>query len=126
MIRSTALAVLGVSLASVAVSQLIFKATLPRLAAHWAVSQSYAAVARAAAHDPMLWLGIVLVLLGATCWYAAMSGLPLSLMMPMSGLIAPVVSVGAYLVFGETLTPAKCAAITVIASGVAWLGYLNT
>jgi len=126
MTRSTALFIFAVGLATVAISQLILKAAVPRLAERWAISQSYSAVAAATLADPLLWIGVLLVLIGASCWYLAMMGLPLSLMMPMSGVIAPVVSVGAYLVFGEALSPAKCAAIAVIAAGVAWLGYLNT
>jgi drug/metabolite transporter (DMT)-like permease len=80
---------------------------------------------RLALADPLLWFAGLLILLGVICWYLSMTRLPLSLMLPLAAAIAPVVSVGAYFLLGEVLTPAKIAAIAMITVGVSWLGWLN-
>ncbi len=126
MTKMTALLTLGISLVAVAISQLAFKAAFTRLAEHWAPGHAYGTTAWRVAADPLIWTAVVLVLLGAACWYLAMIRLPLSLMLPMASVISPIVSIGAYFMLGESLTPAKVAAILMIAAGVAWLGWLNT
>ena len=68
----------------------------------------------------------LLVVAGALCWYTALFKLPVSLMLPVAGVIAPIVSIGAHFLLGENLTPAKTSAILIIMTGVMWLGWLNS
>ena len=64
----------------------------------------------------------MLVVAGAICWYLALLRLPVSFMLPVAALIAPVTAVGANLFLGETLTVGKACAILTIMGGVIWLG----
>jgi drug/metabolite transporter (DMT)-like permease len=121
----SAVAVFVLSLSSTALSQLVIKARLTTAASDTAETGTLAATLMRAISDPWTWLGIVLVLIGVVCWYLAMIRLPLSLMLPMAGVIAPVVSVLACVLLGEQVSAAKMAAIATITSGVIWLGWLN-
>lgn len=112
------------SLTAVALSQLILKARFSHLGLSG--HDSFLPILSRVLSDPLCWIAAALVVGGAACWYLAMIGLPLSFMLPTAGIVAPIVSLGAYLLLGESLTPAKLAAILVIASGVAWLGWLNS
>ncbi|MGE7470866.1 hypothetical protein ACQKLX_15585 [Bosea sp. NPDC003192] len=116
---------LAISLASVSISQLIFKARLTALSASSEIGLSIANTALAILGDKSMWIGGVFLIVGFLSWYLAMMRLPLSLMLPMSALIAPVASIGAFMLLGEHLSLAKFAAIMVIVSGAAWLGWLN-
>jgi drug/metabolite transporter (DMT)-like permease len=115
---------LGTALATVSIAQLLFKSRLMRLN-DAAVKLSLIEMLCAAMADPLIWLGAIILLVGVCCWYFAMIELPLSLMLPMSSVVTPIVSISAVLLFGENLTLAKLTAILVILVGVAWLGYLN-
>lgn len=126
MTRANAVICLSVSLAAVAISQITLKASLIRLERAWMPGQSYRQFAWLVLTDPANWMAVALMTIGVVGWYLAMLRLPLSLMLPMSGFIAPVVTVGAWAVLGETLSLPKIAAIVTIAAGVAWLGWLNT
>jgi drug/metabolite transporter (DMT)-like permease len=116
---------LAVSLASVSISQLIFKARLTALSASSKIGLSITDTALAILEDKSMWVGGVFLIVGFLTWYLAMMRLPLSLMLPMSALIAPVASIAAFMLLGEHLSPAKFAAIMVIVAGAAWLGWLN-
>lgn len=124
MTKGISLAALTVSLAAVAVSQLVFKARLPLAAAYG--NRPLHVAAWHALSDPLLWVGGVLVLVGVICWYVAMIRLPLSFMLPMAALLAPTGSIGAYYFLGEDLTFSKISAILIIAAGAIWLGWLNS
>lgn len=124
--KSTATIALAVSLTSVAASQLLFKMSFAHIERGMTAGQSYLTIALRALADPLLCLAVLFVLVGAFCWYFAMIRLPLTLMLPMSGIIAPIVSLGAWLALGESMTMAKAAAIMLISIGVVWLGWLNS
>lgn len=126
MTKTTAFLTLAASLGTVAISQLLFKARLMDLHQDADLRSTLLAAAGRAARDPLLWLAVVMVLVGAICWYLSMIRLPLSFMLPMAAAIAPVVSISAHFLLGEALTAAKIAAILTVAAGVAWLGWLNT
>lgn len=123
--RTQALILLAVSLAAVTGSQLLFKAGMVRTLAQRHSDPTVSAMVWRVLADPLIWLAIALVLVGVATWYLAMVRLPLSLMLPMAGIVAPLVSIGAYVILGEALTSAKVAAISVIAFGVAWLAWLS-
>lgn len=125
MTRMQALLVFAISLSSVAVSQLLLKAGLTRLASDGIQPASLIEQVRRGIADPLLWTGGALLVTGMLCWYVAMTRLPLSLMMPLAALIAPAVALGAWACLGEPLTLMKIAAISVIAVGAIWLGWLN-
>ena len=125
MTRMMALVVLAVSLASVTASQLILKVRMGPLSALLHMGQPWTAVLMRALADPYMWLGGACVAVGGACWYLAMTKLPLSLMLPVSSVIAPCASIGAYYFLGENLSLAKVSAIIVIMVGVSWLGWLN-
>lgn len=86
----------------------------------------FADAATRALSDPLTWVAGSLVVIGAGCWYLALTRLPLSLMLPVAGLVAPIVAIAAHFALGESLSIAKLAAIFVIAFGVIWLGFLQT
>jgi drug/metabolite transporter (DMT)-like permease len=125
MTKVIAMTLLAVSLCTVAASQLLFKYAFSRHDWQLAAGETWFTLGWRLMLNPAVWAGAILVLVGVVCWYLAMIRLPLSLMLPMAGIIAPVVSVAAYFLLGEILTPAKFAAILLIAGGVAWLGLLN-
>jgi drug/metabolite transporter (DMT)-like permease len=120
--QGTAILILAVSIVSVAISQLVLKARLqqPELAS-WRAGE-WQRMLLVAASDPVVWLGIFLVLVGAACWYVALTRLPVSFMLPVAALIAPITTIGAYFFLDEGLTLNKLAAIGVIVVGVVWLG----
>jgi drug/metabolite transporter (DMT)-like permease len=76
--------------------------------------------------DPYLWIAGFMMLAGAISWYAALSRLPLSLLVPAGATIAPLVAIGAHLGLGESLSWSQSSAILVIAIGVFWLGLTRT
>ncbi len=125
MTRSAALSTLGISILSVASSQLLFKGRMIAVGSLVETALAERRIPWFLLEDLRLWLAIVLLLLGASCWYLSMTKLPLSLMLPIGGMIAPIVSVGAWAFLGESLTAQKLAAILVIASGVVWLGLVE-
>lgn len=117
--QGTAILALAVSIISVAASQLVLKARLQRpQLAPWGWQRALLE----AACDPVIWLGIFLVLLGAACWYVALTRLPVSFMLPVAAVIAPMTAIGAHFFLGEGLTLNKLAAIGLITMGVVWLG----
>lgn len=126
MTNSSAMLSLTISLSTIAAAQLLLKARLALLGYEADLVPTVTATMQRAVSDPWFWCAGGLVLTSAITWYAAMLRLPLSLMLPLAALLAPMVSIGAWALLGEDLTPAKCAAITVIAAGTAWLGWLNS
>lgn len=123
MTRSAALVLLAISIGSVAVSQLLFKAALSGFATEQ--TTSWRELAGSMLLERSVWLAVLLVAVGVVGWYGAMIKLPLSFMLPIAGVIAPVVSILASVFLGEHLSPAKMSAIILIAIGVTWLGWLN-
>lgn len=122
----TALLVFAVSLVSVAGSQLLFKTRMMQLGE---ISGSGSPILTGLSRllvDPLFWVAGLIVAVGAVCWYSAMVKLPLSFMLPIASLIAPMTAVGAYFWLGESLPPEKLAAIAWIAIGAVWLGYLSS
>lgn len=125
MSKQIAVLVFVAGLACVAASQLIVKARFTTLGTGWTQDIPWVTMLGRVLTDPIIILGGMLVVIGAVCWYVALTKLPLSLMLPAAGIVGPVVSIGAYFLLGEALTLSKLAAISTIAVGVAWLGWLN-
>jgi drug/metabolite transporter (DMT)-like permease len=122
----TALLVFAVSLISVAGSQLLFKTRMMQLGEVSGADSTIFTVLSRLLVDPLFWGAGLMVGVGAVCWYSAMIKLPLSFMLPIASLIAPMTAVGAYFWLGESLPPEKLAAIAWIAVGAVWLGYLSS
>ena len=121
-----ALAALAASIVLMAGAQLLLKARLNVLGHQRA--ESVGGLWRTLLDglgDPLIWAAGLVIGVAAACWYSAMLRLPISLMLPLAGLIAPIVSIGAWLLLGESLSAAKIAAILLIAGGAAWLGWLS-
>ena len=125
MTRAIAFILFTMSLLTVAASQLLFKARLTLLGETVDSSRPMLASISRTLADPWLWAAALLVATGAACWYLAMIKLPLGFMLPLASMIAPFVTIGAWLFLNEGLTPPKLAAVAVIALGAAWLGWLN-
>lgn len=126
MTQLTALLLFAASLISVAGSQLLFKTRMMQVSEISASGSPILAGLSRLLVDPLIWVAGLMVAVGAVCWYSAMIKLPLSFMLPMASLIAPMTAVGAYFLLGESLSPEKLAAIAWIAIGAVWLGYLSS
>lgn len=123
--KTQAFLVLGISLLSTAGSQLVLKSRLSPLSDAYRSGAPWTAILVRAASDAHIWAGAGLVVIGAACWYLALTRLPISLMLPVSAVIGPIASAGAYFFLGEHLTPEKIGAIALILAGATWLGWLN-
>lgn len=120
-----ALAVFMLGLASIASSQLIVKWRFGTIGASLAHGAGLIDIARAGLADKWLWGAALLIGTGVVSWYAAMVRLPLTLMLPIGGIVSPIVVVGAHYLLGEPLSGGQVAAIALITVGVAMLGYLQ-
>ena len=120
-----ALIVFFIGLASIASSQLIVKWRYGVIGPALPASAGPLDIARAVISDPWLWVAAVLIGTGVLTWYTAMTRLPLTLMMPLGGIVSPLVVIGAYLFLNEPLTAGQMVAVLIIAAGVALLGYLH-
>lgn len=126
MIRtSTAYAAFCVSIAAFIVSQLLIKSRFEHLGIGDALDRGLGAVAGLLLRDSACWFAGTLVVVGGLSWYIAMTRMPLHMMLPLSAIITPATSIGAYLLFGEQLSAQKWAAIGLITAGVAWLGSMR-
>ena len=119
---STAYGAYIVSIGAYVVSQLVIKSRFERLGVGDALANGIASGAGLVLRDLACWLAGILVLVGALCWYIAMTKLPIRLMVPMAAVIAPAASIGAYFFLGEQLSLEKILAIGLITIGAAWLG----
>lgn len=126
MSQAIATFIFAFSLVSVAGSQLLFKTRMTHLADLAGSPNPLTTGFARLVFDPLFWLAMLMVAVGAVCWYAAMVKLPLSFMLPIASLIAPMTAIGAYFWLGETLSLEKLAAIIWIATGAVWLGYLSS
>lgn len=114
------------SLVLVATSQLLIKWVMNLSSADENIVPSFSDIVMGIVQNPIAWLAIVMFGIGGIFWYLSMLKLPLTLMLPVSASIAPLVSIGAHFFLGEPLPPVKIAAIMLIAFGVAWLAWLST
>ena len=117
---------LTISLLSLAISQTLTKWRFMVLTGHHqaeSAPSSKAALLQQAITDPWLWGAFFLILSGAIFWYTAMTRLPLSLMLPMAGILSPLVTIMAHVFLKEPVSVGQMAAILLIATGVVWLGY---
>lgn len=121
----TAYGMIAVAIILASAAQLLIKARFDALQIGHLKEQSLWMLIVQLLGDAGLWVAGVMMISCAVLWYAALTRLPLSFVLPATAIIAPLVSVGAYFLLGEELTLAKSAAILVIATGVAWLGYLQ-
>ena len=116
---------LGISLVSVAASQLLIKSRFEALGIGATADRGIAATMVAIMGDFGTWCAALLVASGALLWYFALSRLPVHVMLPLAALIGPLTSAGAYFFLGEPVTAPKMAAIALIATGAAWLASLQ-
>jgi drug/metabolite transporter (DMT)-like permease len=127
MIRhATALLLLATAIVLMSATQLLFKARFSMLARVHEQTVRLTDIIRSALADPLMWVAGAMLLIAAAGWYLSMLRLPISLMLPLASLVAPIATIGAWLILGEPVTPAKLTAILVIAAGAAWLGWLNS
>ena len=117
---------LVVSLFCLAGSQILVKWRFGVLCLDSHEARSWPTWARIVLSDVGLWFAGLLIFGGAAAWYASMTRLPLSLMLPVGGVVSPLVAVGAHLLLGERLTPLEFVIILVIAGGVAALAFLQS
>lgn len=116
----------AISLLAAVISQLLMKSRFENLGASAALDRGVLDFVLLVMADWQCWIAGFLLVVGAGCWYLAMTRLPIHFMLPLAALIAPAASVGAWLFLGEPLTAAKIMAISVIAAGAIWLGTLQT
>ena len=126
MTKSIGFLLFAVSLVTVTASQILFKARMTLIGEVFASERPILFSLFRLLADPLIWAAGLMVVVGAACWYTAMVKLPISFMLPMASLIAPMAAVGAYFFLGESLSPAKLAAIAFIAVGATWLGWLSS
>ena len=117
---------LGLRLAVVAVSQLLIKSRFEQLRVGELIDRyEFFSAAKIILADAGCWGIGLLIVIGAALWYLSIARLPLHFVLPLSALIAPSVSIGAYIFLKEQLSMSKMAAIVMIAAGAAWLGALQ-
>ncbi len=114
------LAILAIFLVSS--SQLIIKWRFEKLAIGQRADQSLWGTVATMLSDPFLWFAGFFIVASAASWYAALSRLPLSFMLPLGATVAPLVVLGANIWLGEEVSASQAAAIAVIAISVGWLG----
>ena len=120
--RTLSFGLLVVAILAVAASQVLIKSRLHAPVDDAGVEQGFLRLVVALLGDWQAWLAGFIMVGAAACWYLAMVRLPVSLMIALSGTISPLVAIGAHFALGETLGPAKLAAIALISVGVIWLG----
>ncbi|OXT02642.1 hypothetical protein B7H23_07075 [Notoacmeibacter marinus] len=120
---ATSLVLLALSIMSVASSQLILKWRLGDLTGEGDGRLPLSRFIWAAVSDVWVWAGGALIIVSAAMWYAALTRLPLSFMMPAAALIAPITVIFAYFLLREPVSLGQASAILVITAGVAWLSY---
>lgn len=124
--KGTAYALVLLAVSLVSASQLLIKSRFDALNVGSRQGYGLADTLLIVASDPRLWAAGCFMVLGALSWYAALSRLPLSFMIPIGAAVAPLVALGAHLWLGEQLSSAQMAAIIVIAAGIVWLSLLQT
>jgi drug/metabolite transporter (DMT)-like permease len=122
---STAYIAYAISICAYIVSQLLIKSRLEKLGVGDALAKNVVAGIALVLRDLGCWIGAILVLVGALCWYVAMTKLPIRFMTPMAAVIIPAAALGGYLFLGEQFAWEKTVAIGVITVGVVWLGSMG-
>ena len=120
-----ALVLMGLSMLCVAGAQILVKWRFGVMGLDRNSERTWFDLAALFVTDGGLWVAGLLILAGAVTWYAALTRLPLTLMLPVGGIISPLVAIGAHLLLGERLTPSQLAAILIISAGVALLASLQ-
>jgi drug/metabolite transporter (DMT)-like permease len=120
-----ALALMSLSMLCVAGSQILVKWRFGAMGLDRNNERTWFDLAALFVTDGGLWVAGLLVVAGAATWYAALTKLPLTLMLPVGGIISPLVAIGAHLLLGERLTPSQLVAILIISAGVALLASLQ-
>ncbi|MCB1097056.1 MAG: hypothetical protein KDN22_15895 [Verrucomicrobiae bacterium] len=113
-----ALALAFLSIALMAVSQLVFKAASLRLAATSEPAEKPRGSFFAMIAQPQVIMALGLNGCAAVCWLLALSRLDLSYAAPLLSLNYLLVPVGAFLLFREKVSRQRILAILVICSGV--------
>lgn len=123
-VNPVGLTILGLSLLSAAVSQVVIKWRLGALAPGGVVD--IPGFVRLAIADGWMWFGGCLLVGAATLWYLALSRLPLSFAMPFATLMTPLVITMSVVLLGEHITSQQIVATAVIVAGALWLGILRS
>ena len=100
-----ALALMGLSTLCVASSQILVKWRFGAIGLDQTDKRTWFELAELFVTDAGLWVAGLLIVTGAATWYAALTKLPWTLMLPVGGIISPLVAIGAHLLLGERLTP---------------------
>jgi drug/metabolite transporter (DMT)-like permease len=119
----TAIVIFALGLVSIASSQLLVKWRFGVLGLESQPKKWGLELLGALLTDAWLWFAGLLIVASAISWYLALTRLPLTLMLPIAGIVPPIVAVGANQLLGEPLSGGQITAIAMIAIGVAWLGY---
>ncbi len=69
--------------------------------------------------SPMVWLGIVFLILSFVTWLYVLKHLPLSLAFPVSQVVHVMVPLGSWLVLGEWISPTRWCGIALVLIGLA-------
>lgn len=85
--------------------------------AHLAPAWGWTGVAGLA--SPVVWLGIVFLILSFVTWLYVLKHLPLSLAFPVSQVIHVMVPLGSWLVLGEWISPTRWCGIALVLLGLA-------
>ena len=75
-----------------------------------------------AVSDGYLWLMVTLMICAVAGWYLAMSRLPIGTMMIMASIITPIIAVGGWYLFDESMTPTKILGIIFVMIGIGLVG----
>ncbi len=69
--------------------------------------------------SPMVWLGIIFLILSFVTWLYVLKHLPLSLAFPVSQVVHVMVPLGSLFVLGEWISPTRWAGIALVLLGLA-------
>jgi drug/metabolite transporter (DMT)-like permease len=68
--------------------------------------------------DPWIWSGLASMAVGTVGWMLVLRRLELSVAYPATALVFVLVPLGAHLLFGETMSPARIAGLSLIVAGI--------
>lgn len=69
--------------------------------------------------SPLVWLGIVFLILSFVTWLYVLKHLPLSVAFPVSQVVHVMVPLGSWLVLGESISPLRWGGISLVLIGLA-------
>ena len=117
---TTAWIILGISLTLTSSAQLLAKWRMTLLLAD--AEQDKFQIFINALKDGYLWLMCLIMVFAVAGWYLAMARLPIGTMIVMASINTPLVAIGGWFFFGESLTSLKVFGIILVMSGVLLVG----